>query len=219
MTSGADLGLGRKMERLESAKFYIRQKLGALRRQIIPVALSQGAEKRLHLGCGAIDHPGFTNIDGISYPHVHHVQRIDNLCRFKAGMFDQVYTSHTLEHFPREQTPNILREWLRVLRQGGCLTLSVPDFDSIVAIYQHAHRNIGAILPPLFGGQDYPFNFHYTAFNEMSLSGLLYEIGFSEVNKWTHGCDEFHDMPDWSGRYIDVDGERFQISLNLEAIK
>lgn len=40
---------------------------------------------------------------------------------------DFVFSSHTLEHFPKEKCYDILREWGRVLKPGGYLTLYVPS--------------------------------------------------------------------------------------------
>lgn len=200
-------------------KFHLRQALGRLRRVMYPVPIPMQSRRRLHLGCGGINHPGFTNVDGIARPHVHYVQSIVRLKRFDSGSFDFVYTSHTLEHFPRSSTASILTEWHRILTPGGRLAISVPDFDKILEIYRISDGNVDDILPPLFGGQDYPFNYHFTTFNRTSLQALLLGVGFSRVETWCAGQDELHNLPDWSGRSIVVSGHKVPISLNLEAIK
>ena len=199
--------------------FHIRQKLGQARRAVFPVPVKLNSHVRLHLGCGGIDHPGFTNVDGIARPHVHHVRAIDRLPCFKDNTFELVYFSHTLEHFPRAQTPRVLKEWRRVLAPGGKLALSVPDFDRILQLYHLQDKDVIRILPPLFGGQDYPFNFHHTAFTARSLTQELVAAGFREVRHWVPGCDEWHTLPDWSGRSIMVCDVAIPISLNLEATK
>lgn len=178
-----------------------------------------GSVIRLHLGCGAINHPGFINIDGVSRPHVHHIQSVVDLSNFAEGSVDFLYTSHVLEHFSHGQTARVLEEWHRVLKAGGSLCISVPDFDKIIDIYEAAHGDTEAIVQPLFGGQDYPFNFHYTVFNERGLSKMLKAAGFDCVWRWEHGSDAFHNMPDWSGRSIHIGGRPHPISLNLEASK
>lgn len=200
-----------------NAKFHLRQWLGRARRVVAPVRQPDGPVRRLHLGCGEIDQPGFVNIDGVSRPHVHYVQSITNLDRFADASFDFVYSSHTLEHFPRGKTVAILRRWRRVLKPGGRLCLSVPDFDVIVRIYLESDRSLRDALPPLFGGQDYPFNFHHTAFNAESLTALLLEAGFASVRAWRPGEDAEHSLPDWSGRAVRAGEREYPISLNLEA--
>lgn len=199
--------------------FHLRQWLGMLRRALRPRHRPDGRPLRLHLGCGSIDHPGFVNVDGIDRPHVHFVQSIARLGRFGDGCAEFVYSSHTLEHFPREDTLAVLREWRRVLAPGGRLCLSVPDFDRILQIYQASGQDVSTILAPLFGGQDYPFNFHYTSFTARSLGALLREAGFSAVEHWEYGCDAWHNLPDWSGRTIQVNGQAIPISLNLQATR
>ena len=201
------------------AKFHIRQFYGKINRRLIPKPIPSGHPLRLPLGCGAIDHPGFVNIDGIDRPHVHFVQSLTKLTRFQDGTVEFIYTSHTLEHFPRVQTISILKDWCRVLRPGGQLCVSVPDLDRILDIYRMTNFDADAILPPLFGGQDYPFNFHHTTFNRASLARALLEAGFSSVASWAHGRDGFHDLPDWSGRSIRINGQLVPISLNSQAIK
>lgn len=206
--------------RLSDGVFHARQFAGKLSRTIRPrFRAAQGESLRLHLGCGPIDHPGFLNIDGVDRPHVHIVQSLTRLPRFKDGSVAFIYTSHTLEHFPRAQTGAILQEWHRVLAPGGRLCVSVPDFDRIVEIYGLSQADMDAILPPLFGGQDYPFNFHHTAFNHRSLTQAFLQAGFSEVHAWIPGSDAFHNLPDWSGRSIQINGQAVPISLNLEATK
>jgi SAM-dependent methyltransferase len=200
-------------------KFFLRQGAGRVRRRIVPVALPTGPVRRLHLGCGPINKPGFINIDGISMPHVHFVQGIARLARFADESVDFIYCSHALEHFPRASTQSILREWHRILRKGGRLCLSVPDFDLILAIYLDTGRSMPATLPPLFGGQNYPFNFHHTAFNRASLTDALLGAEFQTVQEWSPGCDAEHDMPDWSSQPIRIGELEFPISLNLEATK
>ena len=205
--------------RVQELIFHARQYYGKVWRMFVPKTLPLDGVVRLHLGCGAIDHPGFINIDGIDRPHVHFVQTLTQLKRFPNDSVKFVYTSHTLEHFPRSQTVSILKEWFRVLVPGGRLCVSVPDFDRILELYRLSGGDVDFILPPLFGGQDYPFNFHHTAFNKTSLTAAFKSAGFLKVDNWVHGSDAFHNLADWSGRTITVNGHQIPISLNLEAIK
>jgi predicted SAM-dependent methyltransferase len=50
---------------------------------------------------------------------------------FRDGVLDYVYSSHLLEDF--ENTEDVLKEWLRVLKPGGRLVLFCPD--------EQAYRN------------------------------------------------------------------------------
>ncbi|WP_099240155.1 class I SAM-dependent methyltransferase [Synechococcus sp. BDU 130192] len=173
----------------------------------------------LHLGCGAINHPEFINIDALNLPHIHFVRKIDNLKPFKNESVKLIYASHCLEHFPIDKVPIVLKEWHRVLKEDGILRLSVPDFDLILNIYRDTGRNMEDVIRILMGGQDYEYNFHLCSFNENYLSQLLKDVGFKMVRKWTPGTDKMTSFDDWSGRPVLIAGRAYPVSLNLEAVK
>ncbi|MCR4320541.1 MAG: methyltransferase domain-containing protein, partial [Candidatus Brocadiaceae bacterium] len=172
----------------------------------------------LHLGCGRINHPKFINIDVIPAKHIHYVRRIDNLSIFKDYSVDLIYASHCLEHFPFSAVPIILKEWYRVLKPKGILRLSVPDFELLLKIYNETGHNIKNIIQPLMGGQGSKYNFHYSVFNFKSLEAELYAIGFAEVRRWVPIAADIW-MDDWASRQWEINGKRFPVGLNVEAIK
>ncbi len=178
-----------------------------------------GDELLVHLGCGAVDVPGFVNIDARPARHVHHVQGIERLGMFADGSVSLIYASHCLEHVPHRKVLEVLREWCRVLRRGGVVRLSVPDFDLMLAIYEQTGRDIRNIQMPLMGSQNYRQNFHYTCFNEAELTRLLVQAGFTAPARWMPGDGPLRTFPDWSGREIQIGDRAFPISLNLEAVK
>ena len=55
------------------------------------------------------------------------VEDAANLDLFASQSCDGVFSSHLLEHFQYERVPDVLAEWLRVIKQGGHLMLYVPD--------------------------------------------------------------------------------------------
>ena len=75
----------------------------------------------------------------ISVDNMHHAQfgfsvRPDIMCEdatrlemFASQSMDFVYSSHTLEHIA--DYTSALKEWLRVVKQGGYLILYLPDED------------------------------------------------------------------------------------------
>jgi predicted SAM-dependent methyltransferase len=184
-----------------------------------PIPVEAGGSLNLHLGCGNIDHKEFINIDGYPHPHVHYVQNIGRLPQFKDCSVDLIYASHCLEHFFYAQTSDVLKEWQRVLRKGGILRLSIPDFDKLVEIYGLHHQDPDVILPQLMGGQDNVYNFHYTALNIVNLSRLLRSAGFSRIELWQPGSGNLTTFDDFSTYKKEVGGRLYEVSLNIEAIK
>jgi predicted SAM-dependent methyltransferase len=188
---------------------------------LIPFKIPETAEGKtyLHLGCGKINREEFINIDAFPYHHVNFVQSIDKLSNFKDNSVDLIYACHCLEHFCYSQTESILREWFRVLKEGGVLRLSVPDFDKLVEIYTIHDHDPEVILPQLMGGQNNKYNYHLTAFNKVNLTKYLKMVGFPCVREWRPRSEELTNFDDLSIYKKEVGEESYEISLNIEAIK
>ncbi len=177
-------------------------------------------KRLLHIGCGDINDPAFINLDARPLPHVHFVrQDFSRLPMIPDNALDMVYMSHVLEHIPRGKLMQTLKEMERVLKPGGIIRISVPDFDCIVRLYEAADRDIRPITPALMGGQDYAFNFHYCVFNLAYLTDQLTRAGFTSVATWNPADCTHHDFEDWASRPIYFEETAFPISLNLEARK
>lgn len=121
--------------------------------------LAKGAMK-LNLGCGDQIVEGWINVDYAIGARLNRVplfrlvnkrlhlfntdwdERIfihDLATRFPwpDSSVDVVYSSHTLEHFNKEDGYRFLRECHRVLRPGGIIRLLVPDLRCVVVEYMH----------------------------------------------------------------------------------
>jgi predicted SAM-dependent methyltransferase len=176
-------------------------------------------EINLHLGCGFVIHPKFINVDLLAAPHIHYQISIDKLSPFEDNSVNLIYASHCLEHFPHAKVPKVLCEWFRVLKKGGILRLSVPDFDLLLNIYKKNGNNIDTILAILMGGQDYEHNFHMTTFTNFSAEKLLKRTGFKEIRQWQPNSCEMTTFNDYSVYQHFVAGKYYPVSLNLEAVK
>lgn len=164
----------------------------------------------LHLGCGKINHPQFVNIDALPAPHIHYIRNLSDSVPFDTETVDLIYSCHCLEHFSHTEIPQVLSEWFRVLKVGGVLRLSVPNFDYLVELYQKNNYDVNTIILPLMGAQNHQYNYHKTIFNEQSLTQLLEKTGFKKVQSWQAGKCELTTFKDWSSN---------PLSLNLEGIK
>lgn len=91
----------------------------------------------LDIGCGADKaFPHFIGVDNGHHQKFGYTIKPDLLCdatdmkMFSDQSFDAVYSSHLLEHFPYEEVPQILKEWLRLVKDEGYLVLYLPDEDT-----------------------------------------------------------------------------------------
>ena len=172
---------------------------------------------KLHLGCGRRHIPGYVHIDVVDYPHVDHVSSIDNLSFLQDGSVELIYNCHVLEHFKRREVNRVLREWYRVLAPGGLLRVSVPDFAALCEVYVRS-RDLGLVIGPIFGRQDYLYNIHYNLFDFDTLKAQLEQAGFSQVRRYDWRETEHAKVDDYSQAYLPhMDKERgVLISLNVE---
>lgn len=154
-----------------------------VKRELLPPKLPNNPEGKvyIHLGCGPINAQGFINVDIRPYSHIHYIQEVENLSIFPHEYADLIYASHILEHISHNKISAVLKEWWRVLKRGGILRISVPDFEKIINIYLSERKDIKSIIGPLMGGQDNSYNFHKSVFNEHYLKELLLLTGFREV--------------------------------------
>lgn len=175
---------------------------------------------KLHLGCGKRFLPGFVHIDAVDYPHVDHVATIDNLSFIQTDSVDLIYNCHVLEHFKRRDVGRVLSEWHRVLKPGGTLRVSVPDFSKLCEVYQRENK-LDLVIGALFGRQDYLYNIHYNVFDFISLSKSLEQTGFVNVRHYDWRQTEHAGIDDFSQAYIPhMDKEHGTlISLNVECDK
>lgn len=102
-----------------------------IRWEIVPYTRGTG----LDLGCGMEKtFPHFIGVDNghhsavfkqIMHPDLH--RPAEDLSILKDESMDFCFSSHLLEHYHYEKVPEVLKEWLRVLKVGGYLILYLPD--------------------------------------------------------------------------------------------
>ncbi len=142
---------------------------------------------KLDIGAGSVaaHEPDFLTVDAYAPADVT-AQMWD--LPFPDGSVDEIWTSHALEHVPRERVLPTLVEWVRVLRPEGTATISVPDLDYVTR-YWMRHRGEEWALAMLFGNQLHEGEFHKTGWTSRSLHVDLVAAGFtvSKVERiWDH---------------------------------
>ncbi len=83
----------------------------------------------VNLGCGRLYRDGWINLD--LEPPTPQVRKWDlrSGIPLASGSADAIYLSHVLEHLHRSDAVAVLRDSLRVLRQGGVIRVVVPDLE------------------------------------------------------------------------------------------
>jgi predicted SAM-dependent methyltransferase len=181
---------------------------------------------KLHLGCGKKYIPGYINIDCDENPSCDYNENIKNLWH-PENTVDVIYCCHAFEYFDRIEAIEVLKNWHKVLRKGGILRLSVPDFEGIVKVYQkYGNLEHQGILGPLFGRweieaqKERTFLFHKTVYDFNSLKNMLESVGFTNVRRYDRDKTEHAYIDDYSAAYIPhMNRSGILVSLNVEATK
>jgi predicted SAM-dependent methyltransferase len=96
---------------------------------------SEAGPVLVNLGCGLRYHSAWKNLDLHSRtPDVTEYNFLEGL-PFPDGSVDAVYCAAVVEHLPKDDVPPFIAECHRVLKAGGILRISVPDFEAQARLY------------------------------------------------------------------------------------
>ena len=114
---------------------------------------------------------------------------------------DEIYSSHTLEHFSRTEGLKFLEECHRVLKKGGIIRIVVPDLqcivndfnekkfpanefvDNLLVLYEKKESRLKSFLAPFI---QFP---HKCMYDTPTLLSVLTDIGFEAQSKTLHNSD------------------------------
>ena len=128
---------------------------------------------KLNLGCGNQTPEGWVNIDyafGARFAKIPFFRAINKkicLCQmewddqikvhdlrrtfpFDDASVDIIYTSHTVEHFSKQEGERFLKECHRVLKPGGIIRVVVPDLETIISDYSSGKTSADMFLDKLY---------------------------------------------------------------------
>lgn len=118
-----------------------------------------------------------------------------------SSSIDAIWSSHNLEHLHRHEVPIALAEFLRVLRPGGQMLLTLPDLQRIAELVagdgleDEAYRSPSGPITPLdmiYGhtpslAQGNRHMAHKTGFTARTLWQLLVDAGFADIKLHREG--------------------------------
>lgn len=166
----------------------------------------------IHIGSGQLQDRRFINVDVQPYSSVHYLSDGRHIAR-PSSSADLIYASHVLEHFSHRDIDVVLYEWHRLLKPGGEIFISVPDFSVLTHMYNDT-KDVGSIHRFLMGSQTNPFDFHYSIFDRISLTKILANKGFTNIENWE--LEDYSQFP--FEDYAHHETTRV-LSLNLKARK
>jgi len=177
---------------------------------------------RLNLGCGGRPLPGYINVDQDNlaqlkkrypdqrFPKGVCVRSYDIFhLPFRDGVVDEVRADSLVEHLSFKEEPLFFYEVQRVLRPGGMLRFSTPDFEATVrqwlkakddwrdfyrddeeairmnhwfgiGSYSLNHR-WGYLTASIFGSQNGEGQFHKNAYTEAKIRAILCYLRFQGI--------------------------------------
>ena len=103
--------------------------------------------KYVNLGCGTRIHPDWENVDFYKTGPSVRVHDLRKGVPYENEVFNAVYHSHLLEHFPKNEGKRFLRECYRVLRRGGIVRVAVPDLEGMVRVYLEKLEGLSSGAP------------------------------------------------------------------------
>jgi hypothetical protein len=183
---------------------------------------------RLNLGCGLNAVEGWINVDKSFGPRLARHPHLKRML-FAAGVLDEaqfrttwpsniqrvnivtgmpwpkasvdfIYSSHTFEHFTRQEARKVLIDSLRMLRRGGLVRFALPDLAALVSEYSQGKDAGDATAADRFVEKTFlatspegslprriAIKFlhhpHRWMYDVNSFSGLLKNVGFVHVTE------------------------------------
>ena len=136
---------------------------------------------RVNLGCGEQPWPDFVNVDLRPLEDVDVVADARRL-PFEPGSLAELASAHLVEHFREHQLrTRILPYWRSLLRPGGRLRIVCPDWEAMLARLHDGRMPIAVFKTITFGMQDYVGDDHFAMYTPETLSGVLRDAGFGDV--------------------------------------
>jgi predicted SAM-dependent methyltransferase len=174
-----------------------------------------GMTRKLHIG-GKVRADGWEVVNANPAPYVDHVCNANDLSRFDTDSIAEIYASHIVEHFDYNgELSNTLKEWLRILKPGGKIYISVPDLDILAKLLLSKNELTTDerfhVMRIIFGGHIDKYDYHVSGLNEDFMAVFLKHAGYVNVRR----VGEF-------GLFNDTSSLTFKgvaISLNMIAEK
>lgn len=153
---------------------------------------------KLDIGAGTnpyrTEDPEWKHLDARPLPNIDYVHNIKDPLPFQDSFFDELRAYSILEHVEYRRVLGVLKEWFRILKPGGLITIVVPYIDGILRGRAAKATGEKDFMGYLGGEQDYPENYHISHFDRELLDKRMTEAGFVKL-EFLHAHNE-EPLPD-----------------------
>lgn len=150
----------------------------------------------LHAGCGNQTLPQSSLFEGATEVRLDidpenqpdFIASIDNMGDI--GPFDGAWCSHCLEHLHWKDAEKAMKEFYRVLKPGGFLSIMVPDLEDVRPTEDPVYyvKGLGPVtgIDMLYGfrgySKDNPFMMHKSGYVSETLKEMFRQAGFQNID-------------------------------------
>ena len=151
------------------------------------VEAARASGMRVNLGCGHQPLDGYVNADMRELPGVQVIATADAM-PFEEGELAELFSSHTVEHFPQEQLEReLLPYWVSLLAPGGELRMVLPDAGAMLDGFAAGTVEWDVLRRVLYGDQEYEGDFHFSMYTADTLSKILSDAGLVDIEVEAEG--------------------------------
>lgn len=151
---------------------------------------------KLNLGAGENRIEGYISIDNekSTKPDLLH-DFIKQPLPYKSKTVDEVIFFHCIEHISKRFHKLILHEVQRVLKPGGVLLVSYPEFAVCVQHWLDNYRGMRKFWEAtVYGRQLFPSDFHVCAMDTLEFTLFLKECGFNDIRATTEATEKHNTV-------------------------
>lgn len=140
---------------------------------------------------------------------------------YENDTFSLIYSPYTLAYFDDRVAQQVLIEWYRVLKPGGILRISLPDFQTLAILCADRGISMSTIYTYITGrcsDSEGVVRHFRGAYNFDKIHHMLLELDLRRLRRYNWEETTHAHMVDHSQSYVPEHGGVL-VSLNLEGMK
>ena len=175
---------------------------------------------KLNLGCGVILKKGFINVDMYDLEDLKKAEGVLHQAKvagkyikadvrklpFKDNWADYILATEIFEHLPLKDLESTAKEWMRVLKPGGRMVITCPNFNALAHQWLSTPFTVedyGNMAQGIYGNQLTKGEFHQSPITPQLFQHLFGSMGIKEGK--ISSIPQGDPMRDYPGREADKD--------------